>query len=299
MEFVKTVLKNELVIDNLISFHYFEFAKNYLFEGEKHNFWELAYVDKGELEVMAGTNGYVLKQGDIIFHKPNEFHSVWASLNIAPSAVMISFECSSPAMKLFENKICNLDNEDRNILSRVVMEGLNVFMPPLGSPHINTLTRKSDVPFGSEQFIRLHMEMLLLNLIRKNNQVSQSKRLSSTVKERCDMDIINKLISYMETNLTNNPNLDELCQHVNMSKSYLQAIFNQNMGCGIMEYFKKLKIKQAKKLIREEKYNFTQISDLLAYSSIHNFSRHFKSVTGVTPSEYSRSIKARLLMEDE
>lgn len=298
MDFVRTVLKNEIVIDSLISFHYFEFAKNYIFEGEKHDFWELVYVDKGELEVMADTKGYVLKQGDIIFHKPDEFHNVWANQSIAPNIIIITFDCHSPAINFFEGKICNLDSEDRNILTKIVAEGFKAFMPPLDSPYVNTLNRKTDSSFGCEQLIKLYLEMLLISIIRKDNQIEQSNRLSSTVKERCETDMINKLIGYMEANISNNPAIDDFCKHVNMSRSYLHTIFKQKTGCGIMEYFKKLKIDRSKRLIREEKYNFTQISDLLGYSSIHNFSRHFKSVMGVTPSEYSRSIKARLLMED-
>ncbi|HJB28450.1 MAG TPA: AraC family transcriptional regulator, partial [Candidatus Blautia faecavium] len=38
--------------------------------------------------------------------------------------------------------------------------------------------------------------------------------------------------------------------------------------------------------------NFTQISEYLGYSSIHYFSRQFKKISGMTPSEYSSSIKA-------
>ena len=38
--------------------------------------------------------------------------------------------------------------------------------------------------------------------------------------------------------------------------------------------------------------NFTQISEQLGYTSIHYFSRQFKKVTGMTPSEYASSIKA-------
>lgn len=53
-----------------------------------------------------------------------------------------------------------------------------------------------------------------------------------------------------------------------------------------------MKIEFAKQLIREDQMNFTQISDFLGYSSIHYFSRQFKKITGMTPSEYSSSIKA-------
>ena len=38
--------------------------------------------------------------------------------------------------------------------------------------------------------------------------------------------------------------------------------------------------------------NFTQISETLGYSSIHYFSRQFKKLTNMTPSEYASSIKA-------
>ena len=60
----------------------------------------------------------------------------------------------------------------------------------------------------------------------------------------------------------------------------------------VIELFLQMKIEFAKQLIREDQMNFTQISDFLGYSSIHYFSRQFKKITGMTPSEYSSSIKA-------
>ena len=44
-------------------------------------------------------------------------------------------------------------------------------------------------------------------------------------------------------------------------------------------------------MIREQNLNFTQIADCLGYASIHYFSRQFKKITGMTPSEYSLSIQ--------
>jgi len=67
MEFIKAMLNKEFVIKSIVSLHYFEFAKDFLFKGEKHDFWEFLYVDKGEVEVLADESGYNLKQGDIIF----------------------------------------------------------------------------------------------------------------------------------------------------------------------------------------------------------------------------------------
>ena len=60
----------------------------------------------------------------------------------------------------------------------------------------------------------------------------------------------------------------------------------------MIEYFSEMKIDAAKQMIRTEHMNFTQISQQLGYSSIHYFSRQFKKIAGMTPSEYASSIKA-------
>lgn len=84
--FVPTIPRREMAVEAIVTVHYFEYAKNYVFEGEKHDFWEFLYVDKGEVEVMADSTGYRLRQGEMIFHKPDEFHNVFANGVVAPQS---------------------------------------------------------------------------------------------------------------------------------------------------------------------------------------------------------------------
>ena len=295
MEFIKTVLKEEIQIKHIVSLHYFEFARDFIFKGEKHDFWEFLYVDKGEAEVMADEAGYKLKQGDIIFHKPDEFHSVWANKTIAPNLVVVAFECKSEAMTYFEHKIFSLGDKERNLLSTVVNEGVKAFLPPLDMPKINILKRKPDSPFGCEQVIKIHLEFLLINLIRRENSLRNEIRLSTSARERTEDDIIKRIKDFMLENISSNLSLDQICHCMNMSRTHLKTLFKAKIGMGTLEYFKLLKIEKAKTLIREEQHNLTEISEKLGYSSIHSFSRHFKNVTDMSPSEYARTIKARLL----
>jgi len=60
----------------------------------------------------------------------------------------------------------------------------------------------------------------------------------------------------------------------------------------VIDFFSHMKINFARRLIRENDMNFTQISEFLGYSSIHYFSRQFKKLCGMTPTEYALSIKA-------
>lgn len=292
MSYVKTTLKEEFNIKEIVTVHYFEFAKSYIYEGESHNFWEFVYVDKGEVEIMADTNGYKLNQGEIIFHKPNEFHNLWANGRVAPNLIVISFHCNSPSMVFFENKILSADDVGRKLLSSIVKEAKNAFSSDLSESELKKLEFRDNAIFGCEQLIKIYLEEFLINLVRRDTSITKEVRLSSSVKERSDNNMTSKIIGFLQDNINNNLTFEDVCKFSNMSKTNLKTVFKEKTGTGVIEYFKSLKIEEAKRLIREEEMNFTQIADILGYSSIHYFSRHFKKATGMTLSDFAYSVKS-------
>lgn len=295
MEFKKTPLETTIGVTGLMSLHYFEFAKDFLFEGEAHDFWEILYVDKGEIEVMADSVGYVLKQGEALFHKPNEFHSIWANRKIGPNVIVVCFECHSPAMKLFEDKLFCLNDQERNWMALIIKHGFAAYHPPFDLPRVHDLNKREDAPFGCEQLLRIHLELLLLSLAARGESLPQSNRLSSAAKERSEEELLKRVIAYMEERLHANLTLEQLCVRFHVGQSRLSALFKERLGLGVMKTYKNLKIERIKLLIREERYNFTEIAEQLGYSSIHTFSRHFKTAVDMTPTEYAKTVKARIL----
>ena len=75
-----------------------------------------------------------------------------------------------------------------------------------------------------------------------------------------------------------------------MSTSKLKLIFRTIAGTGPLNYFNILKIEESKKLIKETEYNITQVSNKLGFNSVHYFSRLFKKITGVSPTEYEKTV---------
>ena len=63
-------------VDTIYTVHYFEYSNTFSFEGESHDFWEFIYVDKGNVNIVAGSEPISLVKNEIFFHEPNEFHSV-------------------------------------------------------------------------------------------------------------------------------------------------------------------------------------------------------------------------------
>jgi AraC-like DNA-binding protein len=294
MDYVKTLLKEELVIKKIVTVHYFEYSKDYIFEGEKHDFWEFLYVDKGEVEVLADTEGYKLKQGEMIFHKPNEFHNVWANGRVAPNIVVISFECRSKAMSFFQNKIISIGDFEKNLLAQIIKEARLVYSSPLNDSYLKKLEKRPGQAFGSEQLIKTYLEQMLINMIRKGSSIKTETRLSSSAKERSDEDMTKKIINLLTESVTKNLTFDDVCRYFCLSRTYLKVLFKEKTGSGVMDYYKKLKIDEAKRMIREGRYNFTEIADILGYASIHYFSRHFKKVTNMTPSQYASSVQVKI-----
>lgn len=291
MNYTALELERPIQINEIYSVHYFEYGPDYSFTGESHDFWEIAYVDKGEVYVTAGEEEKLLKKGQMIFHKPGEFHNIRATGKDAPNIVIISFACNSPAMSFFENRISSVGDNERVLMARIVEMAGAAFCTALDDPLAKKLERKEeDVPFGAEQIIGISLEYMLIELIRRGES-GAPVHPTSLIRERGQNEFLARVQRYLEANIQRRLTLSDICRDNLVGRSYLQKVFREKTGGGAMEYFGNMKIKKAKEMIREGSHNFTEIAAMLGYNSIHYFSRHFKKVTGMTPSEYASSVK--------
>ncbi|WP_176706829.1 AraC family transcriptional regulator [Paenibacillus hemerocallicola] len=296
MSYEKFELREELAIRRLITFFYREMPQDYFFAGEQHDFWEIVYVDKGEWDVTVDGAPFHLEQGDLVFYGPNEFHRGGAAQKSTPNVIIITFECDSPAMKYFaEHRVFRLDEKERGIFSSLVKAGLESFDPPIDSPKMRKLHRREGSPFGSEQLIRNHLENMLIHFIRRKHVPIAPEKPASAVKENKENVIASEVLDYLKANMAEDLTVDELCRRFQVSRTQLKTAFRLQTGQGVLEAFNHMKIERAKVLIREERHNYTEIAEMLGYSSIHYFSRQFKKLTNMTPTEYARSVKLRAL----
>lgn len=287
-------LKEELIITEIYSIHYFEYAKDFVYEGESHDFWELLCVDNGDIEVVAGDRTVRLSKGEMIFHKPNEFHALRANGKSAPNLIVVSFDCNAPCMRFFENKIVNIDATENFYLGQILTETKRTFYTPLNNPYICKLERYPNTAFGSEQMIKMSLESMLISIFRRycspDPQLPGHETAHPMLRRNND-ELVTQVVQYLNLHIEDHLTVSGICKDHMIGRSQLQKIFHQKKGCGVIEYFSYLKIEAAKKLIRENRYTYSQISNLLGYSSYQYFSLQFKKYTRMTPSEYSSSAK--------
>ena len=291
MTYESIPLTRDITINQIYTVHYFEYRSDFYYPGEQHDFWEFQCVDKGSAQVQAGSEIHILNRGQVIFHRPNEFHNLSAIGNHAPNIVVVSFSCDSPCMRFFEKRILTLSDTERNLIGQIIAEARRCIDSPLSDPYTQKMKVRKDSPFGSQQLLFLYLEQLLIHMLRRYTDPPQY-RIRNIGDLKTTSPACNRIIRYLEEHIRECITLESICHDNLISKSQLQKLFRTEYGCGAMEFFSHMKFSFAKQLIRENDMNFTLISEFLGYSSIHYFSRQFKKKCGMTPSEYASSIKA-------
>ena len=290
MDFELTKIKKEIEIEGFNSLYYFEFGKDFTHSLETHNFWEMVYVDSGEINTLCENDIIVLKQEQAIFHKPNQMHAHISNKKTPNNMLVVSFTSQSVAMDFFDGKVFTLNKSSKKILSLFTDECKNA----LGKIPDDFYDRSSldfnSAPFGTLQLMECYFTEFLYSLIR-NSEFYKRKSNETLNDSHIEDSFAEEIVTYMTENLFSNITLNDICERFSTSKSYLCQIFKETTGNSIIDYYIKLKIAEAKKLIRTNELNISQIADILGYSSVHHFSRSFKNVVGFSPLTYKKSIK--------
>lgn len=276
-----------LRVTKIANLHYFEFTEMYCTKGDFHNFCELLYVDRGTVDVVAEGYTGTLSSGGLIIHRPNEIHSLNCKKGTAPNVIIIGFECDCKELDSFSKVPAVLSAEQKKMLSEIMKEGMSVYAPPYDLPNTAEMHKRKSYPFGADEMIKLRLEALLIMLIRTKKASPEPKK--SEIKN----DRISEIYDYITEHFCEKIVLDNICFLFGTNKTTLCREFKSAYGTTILQYVNLLRINEAKALLRSGGNSVTQISERLGFNSIHYFCRLFKISTGLSPVEYTKTIRSK------
>lgn len=96
---------------------------------------------------------------------------------------------------------------------------------------------------------------------------------------------------YIRENYASPLNLDTIARQVGLSPVYFSAVFKKELGIGFSDYLNLCRIEQAKKMLEGTDLKVLAISQSIGFSGPRYFSRVFKSIVGVRPSEYRSAMQ--------
>lgn len=124
-----------------------------------------------------------------------------------------------------------------------------------------------------------------INLVAVNALESYSQIVQSNKKVK-NRQIIEGIKEFIRKNYNNNLTLEEIAASVYLSPYYVSRIFKEEQNITIMDYVTKVRVEEAKKLLRNPRYQIDEIAERLGYSDASYFSKVFRRLEGMSPSKF-------------
>ena len=264
-------VEHRVSVNSIYTFFYHEKEQGFLFPGESHPMAELTYVDQGSMHSVVDGQDLLLKQGDLVLYGPNQWHMQYADIGVAPRYVTISFELSGGNLESLLNRKFTAPQNVVQVLQTMLREQERM------DPYSNDI-------------ILSQMNLLLLLLLREAD-APRAGKLQTANAIHSENEIIRQAQQYISSHIRQKLSVPLVARQVDVSPSYLTALFHKNLQISPGEYIRRSKLQESKQMIRENNLNFTEIAAELQYSTVHHFSRQFKEKFGITPTEYAKSVR--------
>lgn len=246
----------------------------YLYSTHTHVNYELILVCEGTYK--CNLNGVEFSMGpdEFIIMKPGDLHADTLEPPLVYVAIDFRIQGRSPGSEgnaLFKEKCIPSLQKGRiprniygNIVERLESEAAAA---DYIAPHIQDAV----------------MEELFWHLVRALPQDSLSPSFSEGCAEHA---FINNLMKFFDSNMTGNPSVFEMAEHMAMSESSFAHKCRKLLGISPAKAFCDLKMKHAVVMLKDPRLMIKEISDYLGFDNQYHFSRSFKAFSGLSPAKF-------------
>lgn len=258
-------------IPEIMAYYYTIKSPNYKFKGEKHNLYELTFVDNGTLDTTIDDENYTLNSYDLIIYGKDQFHTQVVNNDSSCSylTVMFDMECENDSL------ICNRVFHCRKELYKAI----RTFAKNISST----------MPY-SQNLILCNFHEIIIRLFQYDYSDTEVAKLPTESQQYFEDELLAEILAYIKEMICEPITIEDLCNKFSVSRSSLQTLFKNNLNISPKKYINDLKLSKSKLLIKENKYTISEIAFMLGFSSIHYFSRAFTQHYEISPSEYAQTV---------
>lgn len=245
------------------------------------------YVVSGQAELLLGNHKYVLHEKNCAFYGPHNPHRLTLLRETVYYSVHFHWqhEHVEPVHPAHRITTCSEDSlSEAATAYRIQVPGYDALTIPhqFSIPSIEPLLMKISKEYQMEEpgyalVMRAYLTELFTMVVRgliRNEGTSSRDKIGPALAAMRD---------HPETDWT----VQELAALCGYHPNYFSSVFKEMMGTTPKHYLIAERIRKAKSMLLG-KGNIESIAQRLGYSSIHYFSRNFKEITGLTPSQFKQ-----------
>lgn len=289
-------LENNFDLQGFYRIHYLELSAGHTKPSIPYEGWSITFIDKGAAMVEINNVPVKVENGQGFFLRPHADNTIKVCPDKAANLYIAVFEMENNSLDDMADKIYPMTGVIRGYLKIMLKEAKFAYINDLRVFNYPELKVNPNAPFGSQQILRIYTELLLLEITRQHHGNARADYAELTretlIMQNIDINpLFDQLVNYLEQNINQQLTIEQISRDNFISSSKVQKAFRECANEGAISFLQKMKIEKAKTLIRETSLNFTEISELLGFSSVHHFSKKFKQLVKMSPSSYQNFVK--------
>lgn len=145
---------------------------------------------------------------------------------------------------------------------------------------------------GYQELLEMYLKQILLLIERSREE--RKPTVSSFIQD--EMELARR---YFFEHYNEDINIEEYAKSRGMSFSWFSRNFKQLTAKSPMQYVVSVRINNAVSLLGTTSYNINEVSNIVGYDNPLYFSRIFKKVKGISPSEYKKSLRGQTELSED
>lgn len=243
-----------------------------------HLYYEIIYCVQGNIEYLLGVQRYQIQPGDIIIAPPGIIHCP-----ILPKHLSIPYKryviCISPA---FADTLRNANSEILDFRDAIVLRTMGTRWEHLKN-FFSQAIEESEKRFpGWEVCLGGNTAQLVALIGRSIHELN-------AVKNNTKSSLLEKILDYMQNNMSAKLSINETAQYFHISPSTLTHLFQKEMGISFYRCLTQRRLVEAKNLIAQE-YSMEDVALAVGFQEYSAFYRAFKAEYGIAPMQYKKLV---------
>ena len=237
---------------------------------------ELMFFCNGSGSLMIEKKKYPIKKGTLLYIHPDAPYSIEVDAKVPAGCLTVHFSC---ARVRYNDGTWDIQTGNKKLSRHPARELKDAFLVEEQFQRLVDCWNEK-LP-GYEFNARTMFQQLLIVISQNINK--QSRNYAASLK-------VERIIQYMYQNIDKKISLPELSELAQMSPAYMSRAFKETTGYTIIEFFTKLKIDKAKEMLLEGTHKVKDIAQSLNFTDEFYFSRIFKKIVRINPSEFNSRI---------
>lgn len=236
-----------------------------------HEAIEILYFKQGKAVSACNLKEYALNAGDFILMNGNELHS----------AIVSQVNCVHYMFQFNPSLVHNLIGNEFLLFDNLIQdEKCSAILDELIKAYYEEKKYKRIIKIKklTLDLFSLLTEYHVKEVLDEENYKKQFKKL----------DLYNRIIEFLTKNFDQDLDINILSRQFSLSPSYFSHLFKQYAHKSVIEYLNELRISRAKQFLEKEETSVGEIASRVGFYDINYFSRKFKAITGITPTEYRK-----------